>query len=78
MKRFFTLLIVFSMISLHVFSQEPVKGIVTIERGNPVANVEVIVKGTDIKTTTNQNGEFVITIPEGSYIRFRQLMSNDK
>ncbi len=43
-----------------------VKGIVTDENGNPVAGVSVLVRGTQVGTTTGTNGEYQIDMPDNS------------
>lgn len=45
-----------------------VKGKVVNEKGEPVASASVTVKGTNIGTTTGNNGEFSISVPEGKKI----------
>ncbi len=42
----------------------PVKGTVTDEAGKPLAGVSVLVKGTNLGTTTNADGTFEINIPD--------------
>ncbi len=40
-----------------------IKGKVTDENGNPVAGATVVVRGTKKATSTDQNGEFIIQVP---------------
>lgn len=42
-----------------------VKGKVVNEKGEPVSAASVSVKGSNVGTTTNTNGEFVLSVPEG-------------
>jgi TonB-linked SusC/RagA family outer membrane protein len=42
-----------------------ITGKVTGTGGSPLSNVSVSLKGTSVGTTTNEQGEFVLTIPEG-------------
>lgn len=43
-----------------------IKGKVTDEKGNIIPNATILVKGTTIGTTTDNNGNFVITVPNGA------------
>ncbi|MCG7857312.1 carboxypeptidase-like regulatory domain-containing protein [Flavihumibacter sediminis] len=45
------------------WAQNPVSGKVSDEKGDPVANASVLVKGTNIGTATNAAGEFSLTVP---------------
>ena len=45
-----------------------VTGKITDEKGAPLASVTVMVKGTTRGVTTDQNGNFVITVPEGKSV----------
>lgn len=47
-----------------------VSGSVTDETGGPLPGVVVMVKGTTNGTTTDQNGEFSFSIPQGGQILF--------
>ena len=42
---------------------QPVSGKVTDEKGDPVANASVVIKGTNIGTATSASGEFSLTVP---------------
>ena len=42
----------------------PVKGMITDEKGNPVAGASILVKGTTLATSSNNIGAFTITMPE--------------
>jgi TonB-linked SusC/RagA family outer membrane protein len=54
-------------ISLTTFAQKRVTGTVTNAKDNqPVAFATVMVKGTNIATSTATNGEFAITVPSGN------------
>lgn len=48
------------------YADRQVSGRIVDEKGNPVANVSVVVKGTSIGTTTNDDGIFKLNVPEGS------------
>lgn len=47
-----------------------VRGVVTGDKGEPLAGVSVMIKGTSRGTTTNSNGEFVIDAEEGDLLEF--------
>jgi len=66
MKRNFLLAISFLLMSVLAFGQRTVTGVVTSEEdGSTLPGVSVVVKGTVLGTTTNTNGEFSITVPDG-------------
>ena len=46
----------------------PVKGKITDENGNPLVKASVIIKSTNIGTTTNENGEFNLDVKDESAI----------
>jgi TonB-dependent starch-binding outer membrane protein SusC len=61
-----TLLLLFTSICiLSAMAQNriQVKGRITNEKGQPIANASVVVKGTSTGTTTNDNGDFEISAP---------------
>ena len=63
-----TLLILFFFITTIAFSQNTfrVSGKVSDENGKPVSGATVQVKGTNIATTTNSDGSFVINTPSAT------------
>lgn len=64
-KRAVLLFLLVISACLSAFAQQtiPVKGRVTNETSQPVAGASVVVKGTNIGTTTNDNGEYQINAP---------------
>lgn len=82
MKAFFTILIVYSAFA--GFSQS-LRGIVT-SNGESVPFANVLIEGTSIGTSTNENGEFVLEYPSGQkivlvvsaigYKKLRQVVTN--
>lgn len=46
----------------------PVHGVVKDEKGNPLMDASVIIKGTNKGTTTNVQGEFTIVVPDNKTI----------
>ncbi|SFE66131.1 SusC/RagA family TonB-linked outer membrane protein [Spirosoma endophyticum] len=46
----------------------PIKGTVTTETGETLPGVTIAVKGTTIGTTTNESGQYSLSIPDGSTV----------
>ncbi|WP_373512288.1 SusC/RagA family TonB-linked outer membrane protein, partial [Persicitalea sp.] len=55
----------FSHISIQAPADRTVTGSVTDENGSELPGVSVLVKGTQRGTTTDQNGAFTVSVPEG-------------
>lgn len=51
---------------INIYAQQNVIGNVTDLANNPLANIEVSVKGSNVKTTTDNNGNFTIELPQGT------------
>jgi TonB-dependent starch-binding outer membrane protein SusC len=64
-KRVTLLLLCTGLLVVSALAQNriTVKGRITNERSQPIANASVVVKGTSTGTTTNDNGDFEITAP---------------
>ena len=61
----------FSLIVLCLWSQRTISGKVTDEKGAPVANASITVKGTQSGVTSNEDGSFTITVDgKGSVLVF--------
>ncbi|WP_282636602.1 SusC/RagA family TonB-linked outer membrane protein [Sphingobacterium thalpophilum] len=60
----FTLLCLLLLLSLYSRAQGTLRGIVRDANG-PVANVAILVKGTNVATKSDGNGHFTITVPTG-------------
>lgn len=58
------------LLSLSAYAQEGIKvtGSVTDEQGEPLAGVNVMVRGSTVGTMTDANGEFTITVPGASSV----------
>ena len=54
--------------SLYDGADKPVKGKITDDKGNPLSDVSVSIKGTKKGVITDQNGNFTITVPDGKTI----------
>ena len=65
-KRLSMLLMALFLVVGGVFSQTKVTGtVVSQEDGQPVIGASVLVKGTNVGTVTNSNGQFQLTVPAG-------------
>src|SRR6476469_6087870 len=61
------LLLSMCMAMLQLFAQSrTVTGRVTDDKGSPVAGASVLVKGTTIGTTANDNGNFSLSVPQSA------------
>lgn len=49
--------------AMTVFAQRTITGLVTDEKGNPVANVSIVVKGTTTGTSTKADGSYTLALP---------------
>ncbi len=64
MRKLAIFTFVLMLCSLHTFAQErSVTGKVTDDKGNPVANASVVVKGTSIGTSTSEDGSYSLSVP---------------
>jgi TonB-linked SusC/RagA family outer membrane protein len=52
-----------TLLAAQSWAQRVVTGTVTDERGNPLPNVSVIIKGTTSGTVTKENGTYSLTVP---------------
>ncbi|HEX7903017.1 MAG TPA: SusC/RagA family TonB-linked outer membrane protein [Chitinophagaceae bacterium] len=68
MKKFILLLLSIPSLLVAVAQNRTVTGKVTDEKGVPVANASVVVKGTSTGTSTNPEGLFSITVPSNNSI----------
>ncbi len=55
------------------YAQSGIKGLVSDAKGDPIAGVVIVVKGTNNYTSTNANGEFRISAKEGDVVEFSLL-----
>ncbi|MGQ0739338.1 MAG: SusC/RagA family TonB-linked outer membrane protein [Bacteroidota bacterium] len=63
MKKIITLLLGMVLLCAYASAQRTVTGKVTDEKGNALANVSVLVKGTTTGTITNNNGVYSLNVP---------------
>ncbi|MDA3614062.1 SusC/RagA family TonB-linked outer membrane protein [Polluticaenibacter yanchengensis] len=66
MKKVLLNVVALMFLSVSVWAQKKITGKVTDENGAPISGASVIVKGTSVGTTTDANGNYSITAPEGS------------
>src|SRR4051812_14093489 len=68
MRRILTLLLGVLFISVQALAQNTrtITGKITDEKGNPVPNASVLVKGTNLGTTTTTTGSFSLNVPESA------------
>ncbi len=63
MKKILLLLFGVVFITAMAMAQRTITGKVTDDKGNPIANVSILVKGTTVGTTTKADGSYSITVP---------------
>jgi TonB-dependent starch-binding outer membrane protein SusC len=63
MRKLYLLLIGVVLFASQAFAQRTVTGKVTDEKGNPMANASVVVRGTTTGTTTKDDGSYTLTVP---------------
>ena len=63
MRKQLLLLSGFVLLSLFTLAQRTITGKVTDDKGNPVPNASVIVKGTTTGTTSKPDGSYSLTVP---------------
>ncbi|MDI9364028.1 MAG: SusC/RagA family TonB-linked outer membrane protein [Flavobacterium sp.] len=63
MRKFLTLLVMVVFTTFAMAQNKTVTGKVTDEKGVPVANASVLVKGTTVGVSTTSNGSFTFTVP---------------
>lgn len=74
MKKLLLTLMVSMGFLLTAVAQKTVTGKVTDANGTPLSNVSVIVQGTKVGTTTDNNGNYTITVPaNGKVLLFSSL-----
>lgn len=63
MRKLYLLLLAVVCLAGQAIAQRVITGKVTDEKGSPLANVSVLVRGTTTGTTTKDDGSYTITIP---------------
>lgn len=51
------------LMTLSLWAQRTVTGVVTDDKGSPIAKASVQVKGTNLGTVTDENGQYTLTVP---------------
>lgn len=64
MRKLYLLLFAVVFFAMQAMAQRTITGKVTDDKGNSVANVSVLVKGTTTGTATKADGTFTLTVPE--------------
>lgn len=73
------MVMIFTLVSFSLFAQRTVKGIVTDNNGEPLIGVNVIVKGTNTGTVTDQDGDYSLSVSSNdavlvfSYIGYHSI-----
>lgn len=67
-KRLLGFLVLFLMAGGAAMAQQTVSGTVTNESGSPLPGVSVLVKGTTTGTSTDVDGKFTLSVPDGSAV----------
>lgn len=63
MRKLYLLLMGVVFFATQAMAQRTITGKVTDEKGNPIANASVLVKGTTVGTSTSVTGTFTLTVP---------------
>jgi TonB-dependent starch-binding outer membrane protein SusC len=63
MRKLYLLLMGVVFFATQAMAQRTLTGKVTDEKGNPVANASVLVKGTTVGTSTKTDGTYTLTVP---------------
>jgi TonB-linked SusC/RagA family outer membrane protein len=68
MRKLFLLLFGVAVFAIPALAQRTITGKVTDDKGNPVVNASVLVKGSTTGTSTNAEGNFTLAIPANARI----------
>ena len=63
MRKLYLLLLGVVFFATQAMAQRTITGTVTDEKGNPVANASVMVRGTTVGTTTKADGTYTLVVP---------------
>lgn len=66
-------LLLFLTIGMTISAQEIIKGKVTDNRKEPLAGVTILVKSSTTGTTTDMDGNYSLTVPDGSMLQFSYI-----
>lgn len=66
MRKLFLLILAVVCVAVSSFAQRTVSGKVMDDKGNPVVNASVLVKGTKTGTTTKADGSYSLTVPSNA------------
>src|SRR4051794_3630573 len=65
-QKYLFLTLILLLFTGWLFAQQAITGTVTDSTGNRLASVSVLVPGTSVGTSTNENGKFNINVPQGT------------
>jgi TonB-dependent starch-binding outer membrane protein SusC len=68
MRKLLTALAAVLFFSVQLFAQKTITGKVTDDKGLPIANASVVVKGTRVGTVTKADGTFSIAVPANAQV----------
>src|SRR5438045_9737298 len=68
MRKLLLLLMAFVLAAGQLWAQHAITGKVTDDKGSPIPNASVIVKGTQTGTVTKMDGSFSIVVPANARI----------
>src|SRR5688572_21482720 len=68
MRKLLCLTSLFMLVSLVSWAQKTVSGRVTDDKGNPLPNVSVLVKGTSVGTVSKDDGTYSLTVPSNGRV----------
>lgn len=68
MRKSYLLTMAMLLLCLQLFAQRTITGKVTDDKGNPLPNVSVLVKGTTVGTTTKTDGTYSLSLPNNGRI----------
>ena len=60
------LLLPLLLLTISVFAQREISGVIKDDTSNPLAGVSVVVKGTNLGTNTDSEGKFRLGVPQSA------------
>jgi TonB-linked SusC/RagA family outer membrane protein len=77
MRKLLLSLAMFLLFSGVVFAQKTLSGRVTDDKGNPLPNVSVLIKGTSVGTVTKSDGSYSLSVPAGGTTVVYSIVGQD-
>ena len=78
MKLKFTLFILIFVVSVQLFGQRTIKGVITSTEGDPLIGASVLIKGTSKGTVSDLDGKYEIKAKDGDILQFSYIGFNPK